>query len=96
MTATAHYPADTFQKPLHLIEDAWHEARHPELAKRAVNSLIGLWAIDESFDYRCFSFGHDQDCPTGAFKSTFHYKDGLIHDFISKEKLDSGGVSNRY
>ena len=61
-----------------------------------MNSLIGLWAIDENFDYRCFSSGHEQDSPKDAFKSTFHYKNGLIHDFILKERLESGGVSNRY
>ena len=27
--------------------------------------------------------------------STFHFKDDLIHDFVTKEQLDSGGVSNR-
>ena len=78
------------------MEEAWEESGHPELAKRAVNSLIGLWAIDENFDYRCFSSGHEQDSPKDALKSTFHYKNGLIHDFISKEKFNSGGVSNRY
>ena len=96
LNATAHYPPDTFQKPLHLMEEAWEDTGHPELAKRAVNSLIGLWAIDENFDYRCFSSGHEQDSPKDALKSTFHYKNGLIHDFVLKEKLDSGGVSNRY
>lgn len=25
----------------------------------------------------------------------FHYKNGLIHNFVSKERLDNGGVSNR-
>ena len=78
------------------MEEALKEAGYPELAKRAVNSLIGLWAVDENYDYRCFSSGHEQDCPKDALKSTFHYKDGLIHDFVLKEKLDSGGVSNRY
>ena len=77
------------------MEDAWKDTGHPELAKRAVNSLIGLWAIDENFDCRCFSSGHEQDSPKDAFKSTLHFKNGLIHDFALKEKLDSGGVSNR-
>ena len=78
------------------MEEAWEDAGHPELAKRAVNSLIGLWAIDENYDYRCFSSGHEQDCPKDALKSTFHFKDGLIHDFVLTEKLNSSGVSNRY
>ena len=42
------------------------------------------------------SSGHEQDCPKDALTSTFHYKTGLIHDFVLKQKLDSGGVSNRY
>ena len=78
-----------------MMDEAWNEARHPELAKRSINSLIGLWAIDETFDFRCFSSAHEQDYPKDALKSTFHYKNGLIHDFVSKERLDSGGISNR-
>ena len=78
-----------------MMDEAWKEAGYPELAKQCINSLIGLWAVDENYDYRCFSSGHEQDSPKDALKSTFHFKNGLIHDFVTKEKLDSGGVSNR-
>ena len=81
ITATGRYPASTFAKPLRQMENAWREIGTPELAKRAVNSLIGLWAIDESFDYKCYSSRHEQDCPPEALKSTFHYEGGQIMDF---------------
>ena len=41
-TATAHLPADFFREPIAEIE-----ASIPELAKEAVNSLLGLWSLDE-------------------------------------------------
>ena len=95
LVASAQYPPNTFEEPLYMIDEAWKEAGYPELAKQCINSLIGLWAVDENYDYRCLSSGHEQDAPKDALKSTFHYKNGLIHDFITKEKLDSGGLSNR-
>ena len=33
--------------------------------------------------------------PPGALKSTFHYGAGTIHDFVTKEQLCNGGISNR-
>ena len=95
LVASAHYPPNTFEEPLYMMDEAWKEVGYPELAKQCINSFIGLWAVDENYDYRCLSSGHEQDAPKDALKSTFHYKNGLIHDFITKEKLDSGGVSNR-
>ena len=77
------------------MEDAWQTTGHPELAKRAVNSLIGLWAIDANFSYRSLSSRREDDCPPGALKSTFHYEGGSIMDFVLKEPLESGGISNR-
>ena len=70
-------------------------ARYPELAKLSINSLIDLWAIDESFEYKTYSSWHDDDCPPGALKSVFHYEGGQIQDFTLKEQLSSGGISNR-
>ena len=58
--STANYPSDTFRKPLDLMEEAWHEAKYPELAKPAVNSVIGLWATDESHDYSYAASGTKQ------------------------------------
>ena len=42
ITATAHYPADALKRPLQTMEQAWKDAGHGDLAKRSVNSLIGL------------------------------------------------------
>ena len=95
LTATGRYPPHTFREPLRIMDAAWQEAGHAYLSKKSVNSLIGLWAIDESFDYRCFSSNHDADCPAGALKSTFHFENGSIMDFLVKERLDAGGISNR-
>ena len=67
--ASATYPADTLALPLQTMEEAWRAIGHGDLAKRSVNSLIGLWCIDESFTYKCLSSTRDDDCPPGALKS---------------------------
>ena len=93
--ATAHSPAEALALPLQEMEKAWKAVGHTDLAKRAVNSLIGLWAIDDIFSYRCLSSEREDDCPSGALKSTFHYEGGSILDFVIEESLVSGGISNR-
>ena len=40
--ATAQYPADTLATPLKTMELGWQAVGHGDLAKRSVNSLIGL------------------------------------------------------
>ena len=64
-----------------MMDEAWRDAGYPELAELSVNSLIGLWAIDESYEYKTYSSRHDEDCPPGALKSIFHYDGGQIQDF---------------
>eukprot|EP00969_Alexandrium_andersonii_P199632 8817986-Alexandrium_andersonii.AAC.1 len=49
LTASAHYPADVFRRPLRLMEEAWEDSL---LAKLSVNALIGLWCLDDAFNYR--------------------------------------------
>ena len=95
ITATAHYPPDTLARPLQTMEQAWQAVGHADLAKRSVNSLIGLWCLDETFSYRCLSSRREDDCPAGAMKSVFHYEGGSIYDFVQKEPLVSGGLSHR-
>ena len=46
LTATAHLPAGLLTEPLKKMEEAWEGEE--VLAKFSVNSLIGLWAIDEA------------------------------------------------
>ena len=47
ITATAHLPPDFFKGPL----DALEETIDPELAKKAVNSLLGVWSVDRHYTY---------------------------------------------
>ncbi len=92
LTATAHLPAGLLTKPLRQMEAAW--GRNDTLAKLAVNSLIGLWAIDACFSHTLRSSTYETDAPAGALKQTFHYEGGQIYDFISSTRL-LGGSSCR-
>ena len=93
--ATAQYPADTFAKPLQTMEEAWKAVGHGDLAKRSVNSLIGLWCLDENYSYKCHSSTREDDCSPGALKNTFHFGSATIYDFIIKEQVSNVGISNR-
>ena len=77
------------------MEQAWKDAGHGDLAKRSVNSLIGLRCIDEAFSYKVLSSRREDDCPPGALKTVFHFEGGGINDFVIKEPLLTGGLSNR-
>ena len=46
-TATAHLPPDFFKAPLDEIE----RTIDPELAKKAINSLLGVWSVDRHYTY---------------------------------------------
>jgi hypothetical protein len=70
-----------------MMEVAW-AARYQE-AKLSVNSLIGLWAIDEAAQYKHRSSAREDDSPGDCLKSTFHYKDGFVYDFVSTKILAS-------
>ena len=65
LTASAHIPADLFARPLRQMEEAWEGSIH---AKRCVNSLIGLWCLDELYSHKVVSSSRDDDCPAGALK----------------------------
>ena len=67
------------------MEAAWGE--DDRLAKLAVNSLIGLWAIDECYSHKLRSSTYESDAPDGAMKQTFHHGEGLVYDFITGTKL---------
>ena len=69
LTATAHLPAGLLTKPLRQMEVAWGDS---PLAKLAVNSLIGLWAIDSCFSHTLRSSTYETDAPVGSLKQTFH------------------------
>ncbi len=87
LTATAHLPAGLLSEPLRVMEEAWDGDL--TLAKLSVNSLIGLWAIDEQTSIKVRSSRREDDAPAqGCLTSTFHYGDGqCIYDFITRTKL---------
>ena len=92
LTASAHYAADIFRRPLRLMEEAWAGAGDPGLAKLSVNSLIGLWCLDSAYSYKVTSSSHEGDAPPGAHsRRTFHYERGAaqlaVHDFVVKTRL---------
>jgi hypothetical protein len=88
LTATAHLPYNLFVSPLRKMEAAWNDR---QLKKQSINSLIGLWCLDEPKSYTARTSTHEGDCPPGAAKRIFHWSDGgvsgVIYDFVSTTKL---------
>ena len=84
-TAIAHLPADLFVRPLLQMEEAWPEGSIH--AKRSINSLIGLWCLDEAVSYKVITSNHDGDCPPGATKRIVHFEGGVTQDFITSTQL---------
>jgi hypothetical protein len=52
-----------------------------------VNSLIGLWAIDESDMMKIRTSAREDDAPNDCLKSIFEYQGGFVYDFITKTKI---------
>ena len=59
LSATAHHAADVLKRPLQIMEEAWGEMEH---GKRSVNSIVGLWCIDERYVHRLIS-SNDERTP---------------------------------
>jgi hypothetical protein len=57
------------------------------LAKMAINSMIGLWAVDGVFAYKLTSSDHPGDTPENALKRTTHHAGGVVTDYITKTRL---------
>ena len=88
LTATAHLPASILAEPLEKMEEAWGD--NCVLAKLSVNSLIGLWAIDEASTLKVQTSTREDDAPRqGCLTSTFHYDGGFVYDFLTRTKLVS-------
>jgi hypothetical protein len=87
LTASGYLPADVFRKPLQLMEFAWGEAGH--LAKQSINSMIGLWCLDEAYSYKLMSSESAGDIPEGAFKLLTQFPGGCVTDIILKTHLTS-------
>jgi hypothetical protein len=84
LTATGRLPADLLREPLDRIEAAFENG-----AKQAINSMIGLWCLDEQFSYRLISSNHPGDAPQNAMKRITHYTGGQTVDYITKTRLAS-------
>ncbi|MCP3955732.1 MAG: hypothetical protein GY697_26485, partial [Desulfobacterales bacterium] len=88
LTATGRIPANILAEPLRRMEEAWQGDR--DRAKFSVNSLIGLWAIDDAFSYRHSSSSHESDAPQGLHhRDTFYFEGGSVCDFVSVTRLTS-------
>ena len=86
LTATAHHPADILKRSLQIMEEAWGEMEH---GKRSINSIVGLWCIDERFVHKLISSNDERDAPEGSLKSTFHYEGGCVMDYLVSTRLVS-------
>ncbi len=84
LTATGRLPADIFRRPLAQMEAAWPDGG---LAKQSVNSMIGLWCLDQAFSYKLHSSEHPGDCPPGALKRITQFEHGAVTDIIVKTRL---------
>ena len=57
-------------------------------SKLAINSMIGLWCIDQSYSYKVVSSTFQDDCPANcSFKRIFCYGDGQITDYVIKTEV---------
>jgi hypothetical protein len=85
LRATAHLPHDVFRTPLDEMRTAWQDAH---MDKQAVNSLIGLWFLDEAVSYRHFSSSDVRDAPAGDWRqSVFVHPGGQEYDWVKVESL---------
>ena len=89
LTATAHLPAGILAEPLRKMEAAWEGEE--VLAKFSVNSLIGLWAIDEASLTKVRTSTLEEDRPSEpCLTSVFHYGENkVVYDFLTTTKLIS-------
>jgi hypothetical protein len=86
LTATGRLPADIFKRPLAQMEAAWGESG---LAKQSINSMVGLWCIDEAFNYRLLTSDHPGDIPPNSLKRLTQFPGGVCTDLVVKTKLKS-------
>jgi hypothetical protein len=84
LNATGRLPADIFKLPLEQMEAAWGDTG---LGKKSINSMIGLFCIDECFNYRLLTSDHPGDIPPNCIKRLMHYPGGVCTDLIVKTRL---------
>jgi hypothetical protein len=85
LAAATHLPPGLLAEPLEIMERPWGES---PLAKLSVNSLIGLWAIDESTVLKIRNSVREDDAPaSGCLTSIFRYEGGLVYDFMTRARL---------
>ena len=66
------------------MEAAWEGAAH---GKRSIDSVLGLWCMDETFANKHTSSKDDRDAPPGALKSVFQYEGGCTNDYVTTTRL---------
>ncbi len=74
LEATSHIPKECLQEPLRIMEEAWGEER--DLAKFAVNALVGLWATTPSCVYTVVTSSSSTDGEGALLKRIIDYGDG--------------------
>ena len=81
LTATAHLPPDTFQEPLDEIENIMS----PEFAKKAINSLLGIWTVDSHHSY-VVATQHDNHAMSHGGKVMTREAPGGMYDIIYQQE----------
>ncbi len=73
--ASAHYPADCFQAALRKMDAAWAET-FEDRSKESINSLIGLWCLDEAWSLKLRSSTCPDDAPSGEVMKRYTFRWG--------------------
>ena len=73
---------------MEIMEKAWEGS---DLAKLSVNSLIGLWAIDEATSLKTRTSTREDGRPKTdhCLTSIFEYEGGIVYDFTTRTRLIS-------
>ena len=54
-----------------------------------MNSMIGLWCLDDAYSYRLLTSAHPGDAPPNALRRTTLYESGAVVDIVTKTRLYS-------
>jgi hypothetical protein len=87
LQATGHIPKETFNGALDIMETAWGD--NLDLAKLSVNSMIGLWCMDNGDSFHCVTTKH----PVAGYTVTQHFhfadKQRVIDNFYMRTSLSN-------
>ena len=86
LQATAHVPAKCLESPLKIMEEAW--GFHKDLAKFSINSMIGLWALQNNWIYHVKTSSSASDAEGSFMHRLVEYgKDETTYDHIFQTKV---------